>query len=386
MPDRLDTVLDRLIEVVHPQPDLATLTLDVSHSGILPEEARLFLKDRALRSIDSDLAVRVQHYVESRLAPGTNGLYLAAGPDLWEPVELLVRLPNFLHVGRAPYLPPLAAAIARAPRVLVARFDERSARLQSLELGVWSDVDEWSPFLVERDAERFLTGRTITSPARHLHGRTGVGGANRDRFEQTLEAETARMLEDVARRIGALHREAPVAAVFVFSERERFAEFHGHLPVALRPAAEPLGAAPRDEQALRRRIESRLAEKVLERGQAEVREFEERRAQNHLVAASPDEVMAHRTTGHLARVFVDPADPVPGSECLGCGGFRAGAAAACPTCGGATSPTSLTQAIVAHARAHPPLSITFVTGAGWLQSLGGMAGLLSQKGVRGKRP
>ncbi len=390
----LTAILDRLAGTARPEPAIVTLTLDVAASGILPDATRVFLKNGALPQLVSDdhpaearaalreAASRIRTYVDSELSPGTHGLYLAAGPDLWEPVELRVPLSNFMHVDRVPYLAPLEAAAARAPRILVARFDERSSLLQRLELGVWSEAGRWSPFLVDRDTERLMTGRVVGTRLRNLRGRTGIGGGKRDRFEQTLEAESARMLDELAQQAAALRGEA----IFVFSDRERFAVFRDHLPVALRDKAESLGPAPRAEIDLRRTVEDRLAQRVLDRARAEADEFEERRLQGHLVAVGPDEVLAHRTTGRLARVFLDPEEAVPGSQCLACGALHPGRVAFCRTCEGAAAPVSLTQAIVAHARTHPPLAITYLPSpAAWLRELGGMAALLSRKAVRGRR-
>jgi hypothetical protein len=368
-------ILDRLARIDHAPSDLVTLTLDVSRTGILPEETRLFLKDRVLKSVEPALAERIREQVGS-LSPGSHGFYLVAGPGVWEPLELQVPLPTFLHLGRTPYLPPLVAAIAGAPRALVARFDERTAHLHGVELGVWSDLDRWNAFLIDRDTERLTAGRPIATGVR-----TGIGGGKRDRFEQTLEAETERMIEELARRIAALD---PPSAIFVFSDRERFGLFRNHLPVALRSLAEGLGPAPRDEAALRQAVEARMAGRRADRERAEVREFEERRARNHLVALGPDAVAAHRLTGHLARVFLDPQDPVPGSWCPACEALRKDPPGACPTCPGSTAAVSLSQEIVAHAILHPPLALTFVSDR-WLRDHGGMAGLLSLKAVRGRR-
>lgn len=48
--------------------------------------------------------------------------------------------------------------------------------------------------------------------------------------------------------------------------------------------------------------------------------------------------------------------------------------------------TSMTQEIVSHSLLHPPVALTFVpSGDSWLKKLGGMAALLSEKGMHSRR-
>jgi hypothetical protein len=90
--------------------------------------------------------------------------------------------------------------------------------------------------------------------------------------------------------------------------------------------------------------------------------------------------------GRLARVYLDAEAPAPGSHCSACGTFRPGTPGDCGVCGRAMIAVSLTQALVAHALAHPPVPITFVPHPSeWLAELGGMAALLSQKGICSRR-
>src|SRR5437773_2611194 len=124
----LHPLINRLKSISQPEPTIVTLTLDLAGSGITAEASRLFLRDRALRWRAAEehpaeargrfekLGDRIRTYVESELRPETDGLYLVAGSDLWEPVELKFPMPNLFHVDHAPYLPPLLNAIDLAPR------------------------------------------------------------------------------------------------------------------------------------------------------------------------------------------------------------------------------------------------------------------------------
>lgn len=383
-------VVERLRRVHESEQGIVTLTLDVAGSAFIPEETRVFIKDLSLESLPApadllrrraalrELTSKLREFVLSDIPPGAQGLYLAGGPDLWEVVALRVRLPNFVHLGDAPYLPPLLAALEEAPRCFVIRSEERTARLLQVELGVWSDLDRWEAPEPDPDPEHFLRGRRPGY---------GVGGPRRDLFARHLESETSRMLARAARRIGALQARTPASHLFFFGHGERYGDFRSHLPPRTAERTEFLGAPPATEDTLRHKVEQALAHRAVHRLQAEVLEFQDRREQGHLVALGPAEVLESRTRGRLARVFLDAEDPVPGARCLSCGMLRNDSSdALCETCGGMTIPTSLCQAIVAHALAHPPLPLTFVTHpSGWLAELGGMAGLLSQKGISAKR-
>jgi hypothetical protein len=393
----LPSVIDRL--AAHSGDGaVVTLTLDVSKSSILPAPTRIFFKNRVLKSLAPEgraqeeraaleaLTSRLTAYVGSIVRPETNGVYVAAGGGLWESLELQVPLPNFLHQGRAPYLAPLLEALDRGSRCWVARGDERECRLDAFEMGVWTEIDRWAPAAVERDAERIVTGRSPASASGTVRAKTSVGGGKRDRFEQSLEAETSRALEALARRLATLDAARPATALFWFGDAEHFREFRNHLPSAIRSRAEHLGPLPRKENHLREKVERTSEKRVLDRRAAEVSEFQERRAQGHLVALGPGDILAHRSGGRLVRLFVDAQNPVMGRECRPCGSLYAGLESMCGFCGGPTVPASVTQDVVARAWTHPPLPITFVSGSEkWLKDLGGMAGLLSQKGMRVRR-
>src|SRR5262249_8323116 len=102
-----------------------------------------------------------------------------------------------------------------------------------------------------------------------------------------------------------------------------------HLPSDLKARAEFLGAVPRSEATLGEKVERALEKRADALRAAEILEFQERRGQGRLVALGPGDVLAHRTTGKLSRVFVDPEDPIPSVKCVSCGGYHATDAGPC---------------------------------------------------------
>jgi hypothetical protein len=390
--------LERLRPLNRPDHGIVTLTLDLSGPNLGSEETRIYLKDLSLealappeerlrtRGLLREVTARIQRFVASEIPPGTQGLYLVAGADLWEALPLKVRLHNFVHLGTAPYLPPLVAALDALPLSFVVRCQERRASLAQVDAGVWTDLDRWEEPGLDPDPERILTGRNPAARNGSSRLHSGTGGGKRERFERSLDSETHRVLGLVARRIASLQAESPAARVYFFGDAERFGEFRAQLSPGLAERTDFLGWSPAAEGLIHQKVEAAIARKSFERLQAEVLEFQDRREQGHLVALGPGDVLDHRTRGRLARVFLDAQEPVPGSHCRSCGMLRAEPPTVCTTCGGETTPTSLTQVIVAHALTHPPVPITFVPHPSeWLAELGGMAALLTQKGISSRR-
>lgn len=373
----LSAFLKKVSSLVEPEGTVVTLSLDLSKSGILPPATRVFLKDQVRENLLSEarplpvqqalrkLARRIGSLAESGVRPETNGLFLVAGRKVWEPLELMVPLRNFVTVGRAPYLAPLLEASARAPRAYVVRVDGGGARIDELHLGQLR--------LLESLEGAGKGGRLSGSRSAGLPGR---GGAERD-LRQRRDGESMHgLLREAASIVGRLHAAAPADEVYLTGRKEYMGAFRKALPRDLQdrcvhgvPAAVALD------------IERRAAGRVEE----EIQEFHERRRQGLLTALGPRDVLEQLYTGTVARVFVDPDDPIPGVSCIGCGARAPGLRERCPFCSEDVVPVSIVQEVIGHSLAHPPLAMTFVPpGTGWLRDLDGMAALLSAKGVRRK--
>ncbi len=360
-------VLKKLAARVDPAGTTLSLALDLSKSGRLPAATRVFLKDQVYENLASEarnekardvlrkLARRVRDFVEKQVKPGTDGLFLVAGPGLWEAFELKIPLRNLVVVGRRPYLAPLAEALRRSPRAYAVELRSGSARIEELHLG-----------------ERVEKGRLEASAlVENLEHATAVhGGAERDLQQRRKNAAGKALAKEAAARVAALHREAPAELILVTPASE---DFVSHLPAALRGrvaagGADVLGAA--------------YAKRVA----GEVGEFQEARKRGLYTALGAREVLESLAAGNVERVFVDPDDAVPGVVCGDCGARFPELHRRCPYCEGDVAAASMTQEVVAFALAHPPLGVTFVNGrAPWLKDLGGMAALLKRKGARGSR-
>ncbi len=338
------------------EPGVVTLTLDVSKSGALPPATRVFVKDEALPKVaDAKVAARVRRFIESDLRRETNGLYLAAGKSVWAALQLAVPLRNFAHVGSAPYVAPLLEAAARSARAHVVRISTKGAVLHEVELGVWREVDRIEP----REPSEKSAGR-------------------RNRHDEAAKAADV-LVRDAGKRVAALAGKS--GTVLVVGDHECFPALREFVPSAVY-----VGATPRSEKELADRAELALDRAADARVEHELLEFHDRRAQGHLVAIGPREVLEQMSAGRAARIFLSAGDPVPGVACASCGSRYPEARASCEYCDGAPAAASMTQEVIAHALAHPPLAITFVPARErWLRDIGGMAALLGEKSARTKR-
>jgi hypothetical protein len=356
---------------LNPAGTTVTLALDLSRSGRLPEPTRLFLKHQVYWNLVSEarpeetrdvlrrISRRIREFVEKQVRPETDGLFLVAGPGVWETVELRLPLRNLLAVGRAPYLAPLIEAGRRAPRAFVVELGARKGRVEEVFLG--ESVKTW----------------VLNAPAPEAdaqHATAPRGGAERDLHQRRGLEAARKMAREAAALVAARHHEAPAEAVFLVKPSATFVD---HLPGDLRERAAPLGG---------KGVVQALEERYAERAGLELEAFQDARSLGLQAALGPREVLEALASGTAGRVFVNPDDPSPGVTCVDCGSRFPELRARCPYCEGAVVAASMTQEVVAHALAHPPLGLTFVrTTEPWLAELGGMAALLRTKGARRSR-
>ena len=352
--------------------------LDLLGSGEQPPEARKILRE---------ISGRISLFLDSELRPETEGLFLVAGPGIWQPFELGVPIQDFIHVGRTPYLAPLLEALARMPRAYVLRFDQQGGILEEVWRGARREIEHLVSDAVERDAQHQMSGHSTRSQAGSARSATRMGGGGRDRYDQCVEDAVEAMLHKAADKVLALQREAPSESIYVFGDRRHFPSFRDHLPAQLRAQAIHVGPLPhRHDGILEKSIREQQDLRVRDRVGEEIHEFQARRAEQCHVASGPEAILLLLDTGKVARVFLDPRETLPGMKCDACGGRGPLGQEKCEACGKSLAATSMTQEVLAHVLLHPPVPVTFVpSGETWLQDSGGMAALLSEKGMHSRR-
>ena len=398
-PVELKEILRALCLIHDPGASVVTLALNVGMPGTPRAEAGDLLTNRMLgllgskdhplptREILWKVAGRVASTIENGLRKETQGLYLVAGPGILQPFELGAPIEDFLYIGRTPYLAPLLEALTRMPRTYVLRFDREEGILEEVLMGARREIEHIPSVVVERNAEHQTAGHST-------RGRTGAGrptirqgGGGRDRFRHCIEDSVEVMLHKAADKVRALQREAPSESIYAFGDRKHFPVFRDRLPARLRTQAIHGGPLPqRQGEVFGKSIREQEDLRVRGRIDREILEFQARREERCHVASGPEAILTLLDTGKVARVFLDARDPLPGTACPACE-VRAGAGqSTCRLCGKPLVPTSMTQEVVSHTLLHPPVPLTFVpSGQAWLKESGGMAALLSEKGIHSRR-
>src|SRR6185503_6946143 len=146
----LQGTLRNLCSMQEPRASVVTLALDVAKgkqgTGTSHRDRVLHWlgsNDHAkpIREVLRDVSGRVSLYLETELRPETEGLFLVAGPGLWQPFALGVAIKEFLHVGRTPYIAPLLEALTRMSRAYVFRFDQKEGILEEVSMGARREIE-----------------------------------------------------------------------------------------------------------------------------------------------------------------------------------------------------------------------------------------------------
>jgi len=386
--------LQNLCLAQDPDGAVVSLALDLSKARAASAERRVTLIERMLhwmsgeehspeiRAILRGISSRLSLYFDRELSAQTQGLFLVAGPGLWRPFEFGVPIPDFLHVGRKAYLAPLMEAFSRTPRAYVLRFDRLEGILEEVWRGIRREIGRFPSALIERDAQHQMSGHSTRSHAGAGRSATRTGGGGRDRFQHCVEDSVGAMLHKAADHVAGLQREAPSESILAFGDRMHFPLFRNRLPASLRSQVVHVGPVPhRHELLLEASIREKQELRVRNRVQGEILEFQARRAERCHTALEAEVILPLLATGRVARVFLDPRNPLPGKKCETCVSWSGVGPEKCKDCGSALTATSLTQEVIAYVLRRPSVPVTFVSsGAAWLEECDGLAALLSDKG------
>jgi len=377
---------------------VVTFALDVSQAKPPHPAARSHHKNRllnwmgsnecpmAIRKILWGVSGRISLFIEKELKPETEGLFLVAGPGIWQPFELGVRITDFSYVGRTPYLAPLLEALTRMPRAYVFRFDQEEGVLEEVWMGGRKEIERIPSTAIERDAQHQMSRHSTRSQAGSGRSAVRTGGGGRDRFQHCVEHAVESMLHKAADKVMTLQQEAPSKSIYAFGDRKHFPFFRDRLPASLRSQAIHVGPVPhRHDALLAASIKEQQDLRVRNRVEEDISEFQARRAEQCHVASGPEGILPLLHTGNVARVFLDPREPLPGTKCTACGKFAGEGGRQCEACGHVLVVTSMTQEVIHYALFHPSVFLTFVpSGESWLRDLGGMAALLTAEHIHSR--
>jgi hypothetical protein len=370
-----------------PRSGIVTLTLNLARSGPLPPETRQFFKHGALKTMRKagstrdgiaalrSLADRIDEFVSRQLRPETEGLFLTAGPELWEAVELPLPLRNFVWVGTSPYLAPLLELEERAPRSLVVVADRGAVSISEFYLGFLEPLEELSLPSRETDPQRRVNLKETplrASGARVARRSDSTNQKRRRHDDERVEAVFRR----AARKVIQASKHIRPETVFLCGEKRSLRPLFALLSRDFAQRIEYLGPAPGAPHRIMPAVIHALEKRIRAKREGEIRNLLALRSQGHLVSLGPSSALGRLHDGTGLRYYLDPYDPLPGVACANCGARFVDLRLSCGFCGVSVRPVSLTQEFMNAKVAHPEMGVTFVTKqARWLDDLGGLAAI-----------
>lgn len=334
--------LKALSAITSPDAPIVSVYLDVRRMDEHQRErARIFLKNALQKARDEhgarladDLAwieAQARAAVAGTHEPHAEGLALFACGALGLREALAVRLPfdDAFSVGPRPVLTPLAALVEEVPPAIVVFVDGESARLIPVDArGAGEEV------VLEHEV-----------PGRHARG--GWAQLALGHYQRHLEAHRGLHFDAIAETLASL-TDPRVTRLVLAGEPRMVAAFRRHLPPRLDAIVAGLVGGARHEPAgvLVDRASAALArgdraQEAAAIGAVVVEAAEQGRA----VAGVADTVTA-AGRGAIQILYVARGFDRQGRACDACGTLQADDTPACRSCGAATAPVPLGEALV----------------------------------------
>lgn len=336
----------------------------------LKTEARALMPD--LPATERKLFLKQLRRVESLLREHSGrrqALLIFAGSKTWKQMSLDLPLSNELHWG-GPALSQLLAILDGQQPSCVVAVTLAGARFFRYQLGKMTEFPE----------QKFEIDTSQWKKKDHAHmARRGTRlphGAQRDVFQQRMDAQYRRASRELAERINTLCAKENPSSIFLVGskrlteplERELSREYRERTALI----AEELGNL--SPSALKRQLAPRMA--------AWMKEFTGSRIR-HLLAGDPgtvvgiDETLARIQSGAVGKAMLAYGLEAMLRKCVQCGLTSRSADPVCSACGGARQDVLLSEALPELARANQTeLEVVNDEAARELIESGGMGGWL----------
>jgi hypothetical protein len=308
------------------------------------ERVRVFLKEGLARARNGrspapateDLAWIEEQgealVAQARFASAGGVALFACGPAGVRDV-LPARMPfePAFAVAPRPVLTPLAAAVEHAPPSLVAFVDGETARLLPFDL---------------RGADGEVTLEHEV-PGRHARG--AWAQLAQSRYQRHVEAHREQHFEAVADALDAATLERAIERLVLAGEPRAVSRLQAHLParLAVLVAGTVPGSRHEPAAALRARAAELLEARERERTAAAVDAALAEAAKGGRAVFGAGDVIGAVRRGAVQRLYLLRGFEAEACACVTCQALHADPTPACRTCGAATRPTSLREALVA---------------------------------------
>ncbi|HEU4453178.1 MAG TPA: hypothetical protein VFR81_08955 [Longimicrobium sp.] len=262
-----------------------------------------------------DALGRAERWLDDGFDPASRGaaLYVEAGGDWLEALQLPVPLPDQLVVGPRPAVAPLLHALQDHRRHAVALVDREHLRMMSVWLGRVTDEEE-----VRKD------------PYPTAHDVQG-GGFAEQRYQRRKLEEARHFFTDFAAALAGFAARARADDLVLLGTDENVAKFRRFLPPELEARVAHTAAAPVDETAAQ--VLERLRP-VLEGGDPDgaglLALLRERTGSGYHAAAGLQPTLAALQAGSVEALLLADDQALRGGRCTRCGFLFADARAECP--------------------------------------------------------
>lgn len=374
--------------LIHSLPQLAppvlTVYLDTNPAKARnqghPPGYRIWLKSRAQVLQKRIPRGEWKHFraavkrVEDRLAsapPREKGLVVFAGPHAWQWIPLQVEVEDELHWGRPSLVQMLWLLDEHQPAGAVV-VDRSGARFFRFWLGA---VEEQKKAAFKIDISQWRKKHMLPPSNPRMHK---TRGAQRDTFNQRVEAHYEKLYRDAAERIRAWAEAEKLAPLFVVGPNEVAEPVWQELPPPVRSRAALIKNDHMNltAAAVRERLEPEIARWKREHELAEVTRLLESPNGTRAVTGI-DETLRRVQQGEARAILVTRGLGGRLRMCASCGWVDRSADRICPACGGDRRAVAFRAALPELARRYgTPVEVVAGEAGKKLREAGGLAAWL----------
>jgi len=344
--------------------------LDLGPNGWLGKQAALITRDlpsKEAKTFQRHLE-RVQKFLKKH-RPSEKALLLISGTKTWEAIPLPFAVKNSLHWGGPALAQMIRLSNAQKPCGVVV-LDHKGARLFAYEIGELKLLAE-KAFRVDASQWKEKDLGHVTS-----EGVRKTRGAQRDFFDDRVDAQYKRLCKEIADTESSLATEHGFATIFLVGPdrliRSVQAKFPANLSERVVMVQEDLGQFSKRDVLLR--LQPIIDESTQTRQLAAVNRVLQ---SNGAAVVNVDETLFQLQNGKIADLLVTADFELELRRCGACGRANRSADPVCGTCGGALEKVTFSELLVPWI-AGSGVGIEFVQGAAAerLQSAGGIGGWL----------
>jgi peptide subunit release factor 1 (eRF1) len=363
------------------QPPILSVYLDTNpaepRNQRRPSGARIWLKSRGQvlagripaeeRKQLREQLKRVDQFLESR-PERERGVVIFAGPNAWHVLRLQVNIEDELHWGR-PSLTQFLWLLDEHQPCGVTLVDRSGARLFRFWLG---EAEELRAIRFDVNTSEWRR-KQLVGPS---HGATKkVKGAQRDEFQQRLDAQYAKLFRDAAAKIRLWAEKEQLDPIFVAGPNEVAEPLWSELPERFRERAALVKGFPAKISVaeLQEKIAPEIEGWKRSRESAQVHELLSQR-NGARAAAGIDETLEQLQQGAARQLFVVRGLGGKLKQCEKCGWTDRSADRVCASCGGERRVVALRAVLPELARKFGvPVEVVAGEAGNYLRKAGGLA-------------